>query len=122
LNLVTIFRDDVERENTVCDKVKYVWYAQCEMISEGGKKCDLLSDSKKLIHNKNGTYQWNDYGAITLGNWVLKHEIRLSNIMAINFKATLSDISYEIKLGRNSLILHRPEGVEIPCANHYFIK
>jgi hypothetical protein len=99
-----------------------VWNLKYSLQADG-KKCGLLSDSTKLILNKNGTYQWNDYGAITTGNWVLlKHKIKLSNIKAINFKATLSDVSYKIELRDNSLVLNRPEGVEIPCPNQHFIR
>lgn len=87
------------------------------------KKCDLPNDSTSLILYKNGTYYWDDYGAITKGRWKrLKHKIRFYNIEAVNFKATLSDVSYEIEVNNKSLMIHQPEGVEIPCPHQYYIR
>ena len=88
------------------------------------KKCDLTdTDSTKIIFYSNSTYYWNDYGAITKGKWSIgKKKIRLYNIKAVNFKGTLIDVIYQIELKSNSLILRRPEGVEIPCPFEYYIK
>src|SRR5450755_1068311 len=86
-------------------------------------KCDVPKDSTKLIFYKNGTYYWNEYGAVTKGKWkTLEHKIRFSNIEAVNFKGILSDVSYEIELNKNTLIVHQPEGVEIDCPHQYYIK
>ena len=87
------------------------------------KKCDLPKDSTILVFNEHGTYYWNDYGAITIGRWkILNHKLRFSNIQALNFKAQLSDVSYLIELTTKSLVLHRPEGIEIPCIHEYYVK
>ena len=37
LNLVTSFRDSIERDNSVCDKINYVWYEQPIEMSEQDK-------------------------------------------------------------------------------------
>jgi hypothetical protein len=87
------------------------------------KRCELSKDSTTLIFFKDGTYLWNDYGTITKGNWqLLNNKIRFFNIKAINFKGTLSDVSYEFKINSNHLFIRQPEGVEIPCPNQYFIR
>jgi len=86
-------------------------------------KCDLPKDSTKLIFYKNGTYYWNEYGAITKGEWkTLVHKIRFYNIEAVNFKGMLSDVSYKIELSKSILVVHQPEGVEIDCPHQYYIK
>jgi len=87
------------------------------------KMCELAKGTTKITFNTDSSYYWDDYGAIKKGKWkILDHKIRFYDTRAVNFKGTLSDVSYKIEVKGKSLIFHLPEGVEIPCPHQFFIK
>lgn len=71
LNLATSFRDRIQNDNTVCDKIKYIWYDQPilskedidKMILEMGEQMvrpfiDTLEMQKKEIEENPNPWKW----------------------------------------------------------------
>lgn len=71
LNLATSFRDRIQNDNTVCDKIKYIWYDQPilskedidKMILEMGEQrvrpfIDTIEMQKKEIEENPNPWKW----------------------------------------------------------------
>ncbi|HRH51158.1 MAG TPA: hypothetical protein PLP23_20575 [Panacibacter sp.] len=72
LNLILAFRDKVQNDNSVCDKIKYVWYGQSinlsqaeidKLITEMGEEMarpflDTIELQKKEIDENPNPWKW----------------------------------------------------------------
>ena len=72
LKLVTSFRNGVEQDRSVCDKVNYVWYEQSTLMSEQDKEAfikevgeakarpflDMIGQQQKEIEDNPNPWKW----------------------------------------------------------------
>lgn len=72
LDLATTFRDSIERDNSVCDKISYVWYEQSVNMSEQDKEnlirevgeemaksfLDMIEQQQKNIEENPNPWKW----------------------------------------------------------------